>query len=162
MYGVKALPSVQFGGFSFQKLICRRKFVFDGTQTGFPFCKRQRIFCLSKALLLVASVNNMIWKFLQIKNNVANGQYVEIRNNKFDALFFKERAKSKTKLWKCQETTLLCKLFYKKKLPKKVCWESVKKTLLNIAFVLKYKSNLKQALQTGFGEIPKRPKGRPC
>lgn len=27
VYGAKALPSVQFGGFSFQKLICRRKFV---------------------------------------------------------------------------------------------------------------------------------------
>ena len=60
VYGAKALPSVQFGGFFFSKTylptqICQ----IDGTQAGLPFCKRQRIFCLSKALLLVP-VNNKI------------------------------------------------------------------------------------------------------
>lgn len=74
-------------------------------------------------------------------------------------MFFKERCKIKT--LKKFENKTLCKLFIRKT-SKKVCGESVKKTLLNIAFVLKYISNLKQALQTGFGEIPKRPKGRPC
>ena len=60
-------------------------------------------------------------------------------------MFFKERYQIKNKTLKMFENKTLCKLFIR-----------------NIAFVLKYISNLKQALQTGFGEIPKRPKGRPC